>query len=698
MPREVNEKIYNSFGKGTVNFVESENIDAGAASESYNFVTYADKLELSYGRKIIGSEVVSSDAVEGLHSITNIDGTDLLLRKYDAKLQYYDSTTEDWVDIKTDLTSGNKMYFDNFYSPAGRQVWMNGEDGIFKLYPTNPGSLISLYDDTKNFKGKIKIEKSAMYVYGSELNPTTLYRSQVDKDSNYRDSTVVFDATATGVDIATEIITHDGVFDLQTGGKCTISVIDEGTVPTGLAVETTYYVIRVSETTVKLATSLANSIAGTAINISVVGTGECEIVVTDDYIGVLGTDNYTGNLSGNQIFGLLFTDGTQNVTDNKDGTLIGDGTGTINYATGAYDITFDANTAAIPTCSYLTEDPKNGGLADFTYSATRTAGEGVILRQDSTGTETLNLVTYDGIIYSLQDKGSWKLSIDSTDLVFNNEVYNNVLGAASEACAVAVSDGIVFVDIYDPANPKLRKLSWNEIGTQVIPRDLSIQFKMNDFNFDEAVSVLFGKSVVISCKEGDASANNRTIIFDTEQGSFDVMNWGYNHFSISEDKLYGGDSISPNVYEIFSGFDDLDFTIEAEWVGKNDTLDTEQLKKAKRFIVEGFMGPSQELDIYASYDKDEWSLIGNITGTDDFVDTGRSVAVGGSLYGSIMYGGEGDGTSAYFFKTMFRVRPPKFERVRIKFVSRGVGYLAITQFKWSRIVAKGFKILKKYKQ
>ena len=45
------------------------------------------------------------------------------------------------------------------------------------------------------------------------------------------------------------------------------------TLPGGLATATDYYVIRVSDTTFKLATSYANAVAGTAINITDAGTG-----------------------------------------------------------------------------------------------------------------------------------------------------------------------------------------------------------------------------------------------------------------------------------------------------------------------------------------------------------------------------------------------------------------------------------------
>lgn len=46
-----------------------------------------------------------------------------------------------------------------------------------------------------------------------------------------------------------------------------------GTLPAGLSLATDYYIIRVTDTTFKVATSYANAVAGTAINITDAGTG-----------------------------------------------------------------------------------------------------------------------------------------------------------------------------------------------------------------------------------------------------------------------------------------------------------------------------------------------------------------------------------------------------------------------------------------
>jgi hypothetical protein len=71
-------------------------------------------------------------------------------------------------------------------------------------------------------------------------------------------------------DASTDVITHTNI-NLMPYSKVQVSTTT--TLPGGLAAVTNYYVIKVSDLTCKLATSRANAIAGTAINITDAGTG-----------------------------------------------------------------------------------------------------------------------------------------------------------------------------------------------------------------------------------------------------------------------------------------------------------------------------------------------------------------------------------------------------------------------------------------
>lgn len=71
-------------------------------------------------------------------------------------------------------------------------------------------------------------------------------------------------------DASTDILTHSNINLLNLS---TVQVSTTTTLPAGLSAATNYFVIKVTDTTCKLATSYANAVAGTAINITDAGTG-----------------------------------------------------------------------------------------------------------------------------------------------------------------------------------------------------------------------------------------------------------------------------------------------------------------------------------------------------------------------------------------------------------------------------------------
>lgn len=71
-------------------------------------------------------------------------------------------------------------------------------------------------------------------------------------------------------DAGTDICTHSNI---NLFPYTRVQVSTTTTLPAGLAAATDYYVIKVSDTTIKLATSYANAVAGTPIDITDAGTG-----------------------------------------------------------------------------------------------------------------------------------------------------------------------------------------------------------------------------------------------------------------------------------------------------------------------------------------------------------------------------------------------------------------------------------------
>lgn len=115
--------------------------------------------------------------------------------------------------------------------------------------------------------------------YGSGDGSTTFnvpnLKSAFPLGSGQRTETFTFDG-ASAVDPTTDEITVSSNQWLQTGQAVALT---GSSLPTGLSA-TTYYVIRQSATVIKLATSLANAIAGTAVDITADGSGTCTLTLT----------------------------------------------------------------------------------------------------------------------------------------------------------------------------------------------------------------------------------------------------------------------------------------------------------------------------------------------------------------------------------------------------------------------------------
>jgi len=99
---------------------------------------------------------------------------------------------------------------------------------------------------------------------------TSVTTTTAQATTNTLGQTDTFTADA-GTDICTWTSTANIPSNVLTGTR--VRLTTTVTLPAGLALATDYYVIRLSDTTFSLATSFANAVAGTAINITDAGTG-----------------------------------------------------------------------------------------------------------------------------------------------------------------------------------------------------------------------------------------------------------------------------------------------------------------------------------------------------------------------------------------------------------------------------------------
>lgn len=675
--------ITSHFESGVHNRLDRESIPIDAAQDAKNFVTKDGRLVLSYGRTLIGDDG-GNGVIRGHHFGYKVNGDQVHYRKQGTKIQYLNGST--WTDVITGLDADDEYTFSNYSSLSGAFTFINGNDGYWKINNANPTSPMQMYDSTKNFHGKIMIDRGRTLLWdrndSGNKDKTGLYGSKIDRQNstvyNTKTAEVLGASGSTNytgtlaekkTSTFTVTIASPGVFTLNShgflaGDKVVFSTT--GALPTGLTAGTTYYVISAGLTTNDFEVSA--TAGGSAINTTGSQSGVHSLVA-----------------STRNVFGLIITGttgaGVETFTDNYDGTLTSDkgGTGTINYATGAFDITFNATVSSGNVlCNYQWEDSNIGGLTDFTKSGTRVAGEGFQFPQDEGGDAILNVVLgQDGAYYSAKSHSFYRLELSDDDLSATNLVYRKDIGIPNFRAVIPTSKGIAFMNTANPDKPELTILQRNQADS-IEPYSLFEHFKFANYNYDDCAMETHERFVVVTCKSSGADNNDTMLLCNIEGKTVDIIGFPARTLAKSNGYLYGGSPFSANVYELFTGFDDDGFALDSYWTSKAELYEgrADNLKKYRRKWIKGLIAVDQVVEVYESYDEAGFELIGTIRGDGSYVDYTGGQSIGTHLIGEATIGG--DATSvAYPYFLEIKPTPPKFRNRTVKLVPTEIGYFDV---------------------
>lgn len=410
--------------------------------------------------------------------------------------------------------------------------------------------------------------------------------------------------------------------------------------------------------------------------------------VTNEVLGASGSTTYTGTLAA--VTGVRFCRittitgttgaGVETFTDNGSGVLTGSlgGTGTINYATGAYSVTFHAvTTAGNIEATYQWEDSNVGGVTDFTFSAPRVAGEGDIIPQEYLGEPIQNILVFEGKYYSFKKTCVYELDLTIDDTNATNKVYRSDIGIPSMRACISTGKGMVYLDTANPDKPILSILQRNPIGGNLEPVNLTPLFKWENYTFDECNVDTWGENIIINAKGSGFTKNNLLFLVNTAQNySVDITGYGGNTSAKNEGILYIGDSISDSVYEVFTGFDDLSDVIDNYWDGKAEDYNNDLLKRFRFLRLKGLIDPAQSIEVWGNFDYAGFTQLGTIVGTGSYVDFTDPQTIGENIIGTLTIGGD-EQAIAYPYLLEIRCRVPKFRVRQLRFIARGIGYASV---------------------
>lgn len=391
-------------------------------------------------------------------------------------------------------------------------------------------------------------------------------------------------------------------------------------------------------------------------------------------------------------------------TDDYNGILTGSlgNTGTINYTSGAYTTT----ASGAGTADYQWEDSNNQGLGDFTKSGTRTAGQGFIFRQDDGGGSALGVGLYNAILYCIHVFRAWELTITTDDTNATNLPYRDQVGISNHWAFVSTERGIYYIDDKNQSDPQLKILSLETLSNLVKPKSISkktvkgiiLGVDLSGYVFDQAAMIEWGDYIVVACRSANSSVNNKVLLYNQQSDAFSWHNYSVSCFGIYNGLLMAGDSVTKNVYNLFSGWDDDDSNIvDNSWETELSKHGIEELKKTKKIILRGLISVNQGYDVYANTDNNNYVLIGSISGQGSYVDRGQSVSIGSAMLGSQTVGGSSFSSSAYNYEHALRLGLSKYKRIKLKFVATGIGYVSVNAYKFWKITLKGDKQLSKYR-
>lgn len=411
--------------------------------------------------------------------------------------------------------------------------------------------------------------------------------------------------------------------------------------------------------------------------------------VTAEVLGASGSTTYSGTLAFKgatlrNCFGLTVSGvtggGTETFTDNYLGVLTGSlgGTGTINYLTGVYSVTFNGVvTSGNVTANYQWENSNANGITDFRKSATRLAGEGFVFPQDEGGDAIVTVkIGQDGSYYSLKSQSAYQLTLDETDTNATNIVYRRDIGVPFLRSAVSTGKGIVFINTANQSRPELTILQRNPLGDNIEPVILFPHFKFSNYTYEDSFLDTYDRYIIVGCKSSGAVENNRILLCNLSTGTVDITGYNARTSAKDETSLYVGSPLTKSIYKIYDGFDDDSLSIDNFWISKNENFQSEKLKKSRYIYLKGLIDPDQYYEVYAGYDNAGFQLVGTVRGDGNYVDQSSPQSIGGNIIGSEQIGGS-DEVTVYPYFCPIKIRAPKYRVRQLKLKALGIGYVDV---------------------
>ncbi len=714
-------KRISKFGGLNTEIKDTKSLKDGVSPDELNWYTTEeqDAIILRRGSRILGQTDRGSGMVTGLGVGKKFNGDEVPFFTYGKKIAYYDidtdNTYESGSDALPNAQNGQYSYVKPYQNLAGSFIYITSPFmSAIKIAVPNPANPVD--QANQDYRGYVSFHQSRALMHQkndirNKRDLTSFYLSYIDKSLPSDYTAVTKEDLGNGDGVTKNFL---GASLAQISGNrtaCFVRVagaVDAGTTITGIS-KATLAVVNVASHSLVAgdAVIIFGAVGMTEINslIGYVVTAN----VTDITIDINSTSFTTWSGSGKIYKAEILSDDKNGIMESPEG-----GTGTINYATGAYNVTFKTaptnSTDIIGEYSY--ESSTSTGVLDFSISyssGVRVPASGDSMRQFA-GSGKLNLaLPFSNLFFCGHEKNLWQVAIPSDDSATGrtNLPYREQVGIPSIFGGFTGTKGAYFVDFHDKnSKPLIKRLEVFTGGAAatntVVPKIISDAIDLTGYNFDNAVVFEWGAYVLVACAQirngAVDSFNSRVFLYNTMSGTWDLLDYPVTQFAEFMGSLIAGDPFTNNIVTLFNGFDDDDVLYQNYWTSKWDDLDFQGQKRVRRFTMDGFIQPTQKIRVYFAFDEGSFVPFFDIDGNGKYVNKTQKVSVGSKVLGYSPVGG-GEIVFASPFWIEFKVNTGRFQYIRVKFEAigdgkgGGGGYAQINYYEYTDIRIKKNKAM-----
>lgn len=336
---------------------------------------------------------------------------------------------------------------------------------------------------------------------------------------------------------------------------------------------------------------------------------------------------------------------------------------------------------------------------DYTFGSPRAAGDGDIVDVNETPGNITGLGVFQGQIVATKESlikpFSWSQDENNIFVAdLRNTKVSNQCGNEFHLGLIE-GDNLLLSTLTGKGVRNLMATS-DVIDAQTMNLSYDIFPNIERLSFDRASSIFAYDRLFIACKTEQAGqGNDYILVWNLNKGAWElpIRGWSISSFFTAGGKLFGTDSVTGNVYELYSGRFDIDeneVELPSRYIWKSGNLNLgmpAQRKKFNALMIEGRIRTGTEMQIKVGYE--EAGIVGTVQTTitstiDSELDDIVLEAIDTSLYGVEAVGvnpfagslidEENPDPNYRRFRVILTTEELPFYEMFLEFSAEGIGY------------------------